>query len=831
MRAPALRVAANEFDREPSMAIYLTEGSDQADFTSRTDELEIYALGGNDTVRGGKSSDYIDGGLGNDLIIDAGGVFNLLVGGAGDDGLILYDFITELSAGASYADGGEGNDILRGGFFADTLIGGSGDDVVTGDDGDDTIFSGRGRDSVGGEDGDDRIYIDNSLVDGVDTISGGEGDDVYVFSADPGDLAGFVFRSDPGVDRFEVAFGFSIQTIAVEDLQLTGASAINGRGNNGNNTVTGNGAANRLEGLNGADFVYGEGGADTLSGGAGVDWLQGGLGDDVYELFELARPDAASAAAYDGVFEYAGEGRDTIRVRSIYNPSVVGTDRYTLPADFENGEITGSLAFDLTGNAGHNLLVGNRAVNTLDGLAGKDTLVGGLGSDNYVLNDLNLYGPAGLGYFAYDEIQEGFNAGDDTVYVRALKNPDIPFSAGNYALGANIENGVVIGSLEFDLYGNGLNNTLRGNEYRNYLTGYAGADVFDGGGGSDTLAGGVGNDAYYLTSVSLNSTSPFGYFDFDFIVEAAGEGIDRVFVTAVDKPDTFLVVDSYTLADNIEICLLTGTLDYDLYGNVLGNTLTGNLARNSVSGYDGADNLDGGQGYDVLYGGFGDDTFFLNDLTFENGAYRYDLVVEAAGQGRDLIVLASLDNPGVAGVESYSLADGIENLTLTGSRALDAVGNAAANRMTGNSAANSLDGGDGADLLTGGGGADVLLGGGGADKLIGGAGQDVMTGGAGNDRFVFQTTADSTAAAPDRIFDFNEVHDRIDLREIDANTATVIDDAFHRVGALTGAAGEYIRVYNKATDATRFDFNLDSDSGIDFCLIVDGKVTDVGLLL
>jgi Ca2+-binding RTX toxin-like protein len=58
---------------------------------------------------------------------------------------------------------------------------------------------------------------------------------------------------------------------------------------------------------------------------------------------------------------------------------------------------------------------------------------------------------------------------------------------------------------------------------------------------------------------------------------------------------------------------------------------------------------------------------------------------------------------------SYKLSGGVENLTLVGTAAIDAGGNAAANLITGNSASNTLDGGTGNDTLVGGLGVDSFL--------------------------------------------------------------------------------------------------------------------------
>ena len=61
--------------------------------------------------------------------------------------------------------------------------------------------------------------------------------------------------------------------------------------------------------------------------------------------------------------------------------------------------------------------------------------------------------------------------------------------------------------------------------------------------------------------------------------------------------------------------------------------------------------------------------------------------------------------------------------------------------------------------------ADSLVGSAAGDVLQGGAGADTLTGGAGADRFVYKA-ADSTAATPDTITDFQHGIDQIDLRGI-----------------------------------------------------------------
>jgi serralysin len=75
-----------------------------------------------------------------------------------------------------------------------------------------------------------------------------------------------------------------------------------------------------------------------------------------------------------------------------------------------------------------------------------------------------------------------------------------------------------------------------------------------------------------------------------------------------------------------------------------------------------------------------------------------------------------------------------------------------------------------------------------------------MTGGAGADTFRYTETAQSTASAADRIFDFLSGTDKIDLAGIDADTGTAGDQAFAWIGgsAFHGVAGE-LRAFDQGS--------------------------------
>ncbi|MGY4607006.1 Ca2+-binding RTX toxin-like protein [Bradyrhizobium sp. USDA 4474] len=131
-------------------------------------------------------------------------------------------------------------------------------------------------------------------------------------------------------------------------------------------------------------------------------------------------------------------------------------------------------------------------------------------------------------------------------------------------------------------------------------------------------------------------------------------------------------------------------------------TFAGTANADALSGTSGNDLLGGAGGPDTMTGGLGDDTYVVTDPSAK--------VVEGYGGGIDT-VLSSV---------SYTLSDYVENLTLTGSAAINGTGNSEANIIVGNDAANIITGGLGNDILTGGGGADTFV-------INAGDGSDIIT--------------------------------------------------------------------------------------------------------
>lgn len=390
-------------------------------------------------------------------------------------------------------------------------------------------------------------------------------------------------------------------------------------------------------------------------------------------------------------------------------------------------------AFDdqLFGGAGSDKLVAGIGNDYLDGGVGADRLSGEQGDDTYLVDNKK------------DIVVENSDGGCDTVE-----------SSISYALPADVENLNLLGERKINGAGNACDNRISGNAADNWLTGMygsdslfggAGNDRLNGGAGEDCLDGGIGDDTYYLDSCG------------DRIFEELDEGVDTV-VTSVYLQE---------LPSNVENMILTKHAYFDAVGNYLSNKIFGNNYANNLFGLEGSDLLYGGRGGDCIFGGDDDDLLDggagTDSMTGGAGNDTYvvdattDVIVEAAGGGTDLVQSAV----------TLTLGTEVENLTLTGTAAINGTGNAVANRLIGNSAINTLSGG------------------GGGDTLDGGAGNDLLTGGAGADQFLFN----ASSAGTDTITDFNQLDggaDEFDVMEFQG--LLVGSFAYLGTGAFTGGS-------------------------------------------
>ncbi|HKR25775.1 MAG TPA: calcium-binding protein [Allosphingosinicella sp.] len=366
--------------------------------------------------------------------------------------------------------------------------------------------------------------------------------------------------------------------------------------------------------------------------------------------------------------------------------------------------------------------------------------------------------------------------------------------------------------------GTGGNDTLTGTGSADQIFGLGGDDILSGGGGSDQLdggtgadamSGGTGNDIYFVDDIG------------DSVIENAGEGTDEVRTT----------LNAYTLGANVEKLRFTGSGSFAGTGNALNNEIHGGAAADILIGgagwdyliggadddslYGGADGdtLDGGLGADYMEGNSGDDVYIVNNAG--------DTVVEALGEGTDHVY---------SSLSSYTLGADFENLTynaLTGN--FVGTGNALDNVIYSGTGADTLSGLDGNDELRGGVGADSLSGGDGDDLVVGGADADTLGGGADADTFRWSTSFESGLGAnADRIVDFAQGTDIIDLAGADADIFTPGNQAFAFIGnaAFSSTAGE-LRSFDDGTD-TWVQADIDGDGMADFEIALTGVMTLAG---
>jgi len=529
--------------------------------------------------------------------------------------------------------------------------------------------------------------------------------------------------------------GLTINGTGDDDFLYGGGGGDTIEGGVGMDYLYGGAGNDVLNGGDDSDRIYGAFGDDLLNGGAGNDflWDDGGGDDRLYgggddDHLQVNRQDeAASDVLLDG-----GEGRDSLyffssAVRRLDHVTMLGgtgDDHISvdgaLIADIDAGD--GDDAIDLTliqtdyritlGAGADRVSVGNYgfAARWTGQLLFTDFEAGASGdrldlSDSLLRGKLETWdrvsspfadGNLVLGQRGADAVilfdRNGGQDGFETLVTFANLSASslTAFNLGDRALPALLG---VVGTDSVDsltggagaevLLGFGGNDRLSGGGGNDRLLGMDGDDGLIGEGGQDVLIGGKGDDTYLVDDGG------------DTVIEAAGEGYDRVFTTS-----------NFTLTAGSEVELLSAydrmaTAALSLTGNGFANTLYGNM---------GANGLIGGGGTDTLYGLGGDDAYIVDDAS--------DVVIELAGQGRDTVYALA----------SYALlaSSEVEVLTVydrTGTAAINLTGSASNNAIYGNMGANGLIGGGGSDVLYGMAGDDTYIVDDASDEVVEAAGQ------------------------------------------------------------------------------------------------------------
>lgn len=329
---------------------YVYGGSGGDTLIGGTETDNLYGYAGNDSLVGGEGTDYLYGGLGTDT----------LAGGNGNDGYYDVDpqdtIVETASGGTDYvstdlpsytlpdqvenlyleghqpisATGNGGNNYLYGNDNNNTLAGAGGNDYLVGQYGDDLLTGGPGDDTLYGSVGNDTLFGNG----GTDSLYGESGDDTYV---DPEEFYAYE-QAHRGTDTIQTGKTWTLEPSPdIENLTLTGNTAINGRGNAAANVISGNSNANSLVGLENNDRLVGNNGNDTLNGGDGNDTLVGGDGQDL--LLGGKGNDVLNGGADPDTFRFgtSNHGNDTINAFSV------SQDRFDLSGEaFTLATIVGS---------------------------------------------------------------------------------------------------------------------------------------------------------------------------------------------------------------------------------------------------------------------------------------------------------------------------------------------------------------------------------------------------------------------------------------------------------------------------------------------------------
>ncbi|MBK1642607.1 hypothetical protein CKO12_12110 [Chromatium okenii] len=544
-----------------------------------------------------------------------------------------------------------------GNILKNVITGNNGDNYLDGKEEDDQLIGGGGDDTLDGG-------------TGKDTLTGGDGSDTYMVTNTEKDII-VETAKDGDQDVVESNVTYTLGDY-LEVLTLTGTKAINGTGNELDNTITGNSAANILS----ADA-----GDDIINAGAGNDEIDGGEGNDVID---------------------GGDGTDTVVYQS-------GRESYAISTDDE-----GKLTVEYVGSESEEG-IDSGVDEGVDSIINVETLMFADGPMVIVDDgDLEPIPVIPTVQVATDALSVNENAGTAKVTVSLSAAATQPVTV-KYATSA----GLPAGMMSID------GAATSGVDYRNA----SGILTFAVGDTSKTISVVIRND----TAVELNENFTV---TLSAPTNATLGSTTATVVTIVDNdlppPTSTLQLDTTTISTTEgEAAQITVSLSEAATQPVTVDFATQDVSAQSASGdyiaTTGSLTFAPGETSKTISVATLDDTAVEQNETFSvqlSNPVNATLTTAAA-----VLVTIVDDTPQCVGTE----AD--DNLTCSAEdNDIDALGgNDAVNGMGGN---DTLIGNLGNDTLSGGDGNDQLLGGEGDDVLKDSNGDNNMSGGLGDDRFV-----------------------------------------------------------------------------------------------
>ena len=461
------------------------------------DIVSTYAS--NDTIRVGRGTDKVDGGIGIDGLAKefgetAGAIaINLTANTfSGPGSFKNLEYFLDLRTGA-------GDDVIVTANVNDSS--GRGDDVIYTRGGDDTVIVINGADKADLGAGIDRLVIDWRTTSFTNNTS------MTLISQGGGSYKGALVGTQSDAPRVDFAGveHFTIYTLV--------------SGGNGSNLqdkiVTGNGN----------DIVKTYASNDQISVGRGSDSVDGGVGVD-------------------------GIGKDFSDRRVAINWDLA-SGKLSVPGTFANLEYF----LDLKTGSGHDVIVSGRGsyadlVSTGSGndsatfFGGLDRFNAGAGADRLILDyRTNSGGYGGLTLTLAASNSGGYDgalvarAGYEKVDFSGVEAFTI-YGSELYAKSDNVSTGA--GNDRIFLFGAG-----------DTANGGAGNDTLDGGAGSDTLNGGSGNDRLFGGAGSDTLSGGTGLDSFYFDTPLASDNVDKILDFSRADDSIRLDRDIFTgIADN-----------------------------------------------------------------------------------------------------------------------------------------------------------------------------------------------------------------------------------------------------------------------------------------
>ncbi len=635
----------------PQPVINGTAGADN--LTGNNLDNTINGLGGNDSLTASGGTDTLNGGAGDDTY-NVSGANGIVVENANEG-------IDTVNIDVTHTLGANVENLVLTGSAAINGTGNALDNKITGNSGNNTLTGGGGTDTA--------IY--NGARANFTVVAN---------DATHATITGAGFGSDTLSGITYIQFANNDIAMVSSFLPVNPGDPVEITGDGNDNALTGNSQNNTINGL---------GGNDTLTASIGTDTLVGGSGDDTYVI----------NTSGNTVTEAANEGTDTVK-------SMVD---FTLGANVEKLELTGTGAINGTGNELANTITGNSGNNTLDGGTGDDALTGGAGDDIHVVDA------------AGDVVTENADEGTDTIQS----------SVTIAALAANVENLVLTGTAAVDGTGNALANAITGN---------AGANLLSGAGGDDTIDGGDGLDTLVLAGVMAD-------YEFTSLGATQVKVVDKT--AGRDGTDTITNVESIKFSDNSIVAVAdlfapTGPVDQTLTGTDGNDSLTGGAGNDTLNGGGGMDTLNGADGTDMLTGGTGDDA--IDGGAGNDTAYFMGVLANYKITSIDATTVKIEDQ--TAGRDGVDTVTNVEHFTFSGNTLTLAELIASIDPGPGPGPGSGGGTGDD-DSLTGDADDNTIEGLAGDDMLDGGKGADSLKGGEGDDVYVVDNAGDKAIEMAD----------------------------------------------------------------------------------